>query len=998
MSRKITEFRKRLEELDREELLDLLRSQDLELVKQVNRIEWVFANKLTHLTWPDGSPVEERPVTNAELALLIDPPFSPDKDLTDMGLTIEQQRQIHIASDPVLWIKHFLEASPRVYQILMLRHPSIRKVLRAGRRLGKTWTMAAMILHYAYTHKNGRILVMAPMKPQVGLIYEEVMKLAKNSDAVLDSIPRSVTSPQYEIHFSNGSTVRFFTTGLRSGGKSDVARGQEAHLIILDELDYMGPDDLDALYAMLQKTDEHQPDKILVGASTPTGRRERFWEWSRSPRFKEFWFPSYANPHFDKVIEEEMRAQYNEMAYRHEIEADWGEDVEGVYPRRYVDAAFVSPGWKYIEGRTSARSEHLIGVDWDKYGAGPNIVVLEICHENYEDDRFAGKLRLAYREEIPRNEYVLTQAVERIIELNAIFNPKFIYVDRGYGDCVDPDTLITARHGMVPIRDIDIGHEVLSHDGDWHKVTGKVVREDGKDTFEVKVAKSLPVRVSDTHPFLCLAHDGTTEWKNVTEMKVGDYVALPKLNITPPENTIIDIAQYMMLADDEYDDEYVWSNNSNGNRIPVKRFVDLMSDDFLRFAGWYLSEGSSSGVQVEISQVASFDSLALFNSIERIAGIKPSECVRVDSRKSQYQDIRRIWVTSKIFSDFVGKLLGKGSANKNIPDEMMAYPHLLGPLLNGVFLGDGHMYKTHSNYGYELALTSFKLVDQIKLILNSLDISVSSHLVKKRNERHADQFKLVFSGCPEDTARFIAYTGLEIPNPERVSRRSWKSDTDYIFLPVRKINYIGKQSGLIDIEVEGAQSFVGNGLLLHNTQVELLAKYGVEHPQSGIKKKLRGISFAQMIEMKDPATKQTIKKEMKPFMVDNLRTLLENGEIVFPEEDEELYLQLISYVVVRTTTAGRPVFEASGSQVDHAHDALILAALAYTQNYGDLMRVNLARRARSISNELLLPMFEPPQNVDVKEETDSTPIRRVRSGTATRRRTSRQRAFQRKTF
>lgn len=1666
MSR-IREFQEKVAKLDREDIIDLIRAQDVDLVKQINRIEWVFKNKLTHLTWSDGSPVEERPLTNEELALVLDPPFSPSDDLRAMGLNIDQQRQIHIASDPVLWAKHFLNATPRVYQILMLRHPSIRKVLRAGRRLGKaldvstpiptpngwktmgdlqegdqvfdengspcnvtfateyqhgrqcyevkfsdgssliadadhqwtvdtrksrkarnrainpksrpvtlttaemiddlyvqngskmevnysidnadpvaypekdlildpwlfglwlgdgtcnsgvitighqdqeeilqrikaagfkyhktsargdnefrvdnlwhnlnklavlrkyrsysqendkwyednnihkhiprdylqasipqreallkglmdsdgtvaengncefsvcnehlakdvyelvqslgyratwksgpaklngrvtgiryrinwtpwrpvfslerklkrqkitdapsarqrcryivsispvqtrpvkcitvdsssslylagenfipthnTYTMALMVLHYAYTHKNGRILVMAPMKPQVGLIYEEVMKLAKNSDAVLDSITRSVTSPQYEIHFSNGSTVRFFTTGLRSGGKcltpdhdvltkdegwkpiadvgageivaswdngqlvwaeaaaawsydykgkmlehqgrqlsfkvtpnhkfkvrstnqgspyrwiqatemkgdlnipaagkplptetdkysgaelemwgwwlsegsgfdsnmarisqvkphgrkritevaqelgvhyteyereirvawkppefsgtnaydkfiprflltekhrdrllrgllegdgwmrrkgweysssshalaeavhelalmmglrttikekninykpvgggapnrhwivsaypyetyttsreetgrmrwvdydgpvhcitvpqtgtfvtrrngvvhvtgnSDVARGQEAHLIILDELDYMGPDDLDALYAMLQKTDDNQPDKILVGASTPTGRRERFWEWSRSPRFKEFWFPSYANPYFDKKIEEEMRAQYNEMAYRHEIEADWGEDVEGVYPRRYVDAAFAVADWQYIEGRISARSEHLIGVDWDKYGAGPNIVVLEMCNEDYEDDRFASKLRVAYREEIPRNEYVLTQAVERIIELNAIFNPRHIYVDRGYGDCVDPNTLITARHGMVPIKDIEPGHEVLSHDGDWHKVTGKIVRKDPKDTFEVKVAKSLPVRVSDTHPFLCLTSDGLTEWKNVTEMQIGDYVALPKLSIVP-EDSVIDIAQYMAIPDREYDDEYVWSHNSNGNRIRIKRFVDLLSEDFLRFAGWYLSEGSSSGVQVEISQIASFDPVDLMRSIEQVVGIAPSECIRIDSRETHYQDIRRIWITSKVFANFIGKLLGKGSVNKKIPNEMMAHPYLLGPLLNGVFQGDGHLYKTNSNYGYELSLTSFKLVDQIKLILNSVDIPVSSHFIHKRNDSHSDQLKIVFSGCPEDTVRFMSYTGLDVPNPERISRKSWKSDSEYLFLPIRKIDYIGKQTGLIDIEVEGAESFVGNGLILHNTQVELLAKYGVEHPQSGIKKKLKGVSFAQMIEMKDPATKQTIKKEMKPFMVDNLRTLLEAGQIVFPEHDEELYLQLISYVVLRTTAAGRPVFEASGSQVDHAHDALILACLAYTQNYGDLMKVNLATRARSISNEALLPMFEPPKGLDVEKISSDQPIRRTRSGIPKKRRSRAQRPIQRKTF
>ena len=237
--------------------------------------------------------------------------------------------------------------------------------------------MAIALLHYSYTHKDGRCLVIAPMKSHVELIYQEILRLASKNEIVMNSITRKVTSPQFMIQFSNGSTIRFFTSGMRSGGKSDVARGQEAHIIVLDEMDYMHADDLDALYAMLQKTAEDQPDKILIGASTPTGRRERFWEWCRSARFQEFWFPSYCNPYFSKEQEDEFREQYSEMGYRHEIEADWGEDAEGVYPRKFIDKAFIDPSWDYTPEIQSARSFYTIGVDWDKYGAGTNIVVLE---------------------------------------------------------------------------------------------------------------------------------------------------------------------------------------------------------------------------------------------------------------------------------------------------------------------------------------------------------------------------------------------------------------------------------------------------------------------------------------------------------------------------------------------------------------------------------------------------------------------------------------------
>lgn len=587
LKNKTIKFRENLEKLSREDLIEIIRAQDPEYVKQINRIEWVFANKLNHLSWANGDPITERILSNKELSLLIDEPFEVDKDLLEMGISAEQQRQIHIAKDPCTWAKNFLNAETRVYQTLILRDPGLRKVLRAGRRLGKTFSMAIYLLHYSYTHKDGRCLVIAPMKSHVELIYQEIIRLASKNEIVMNSITRKITSPQFMIQFSNGSTIRFFTSGMRSGGKSDVARGQEAHVIVLDEMDYMHADDLDALYAMLQKTAEDQPDKVLIGASTPTGRRERFWEWCRSDRFKEFWFPSYCNPFFNKQQEDEFREQYSEIGYRHEIEADWGEDAEGVYPRKFVDKAFIDPGWDYQPEMTSARSFFTIGVDWDKYGAGTNIVVLEACADSYEDERFRNKVKLCYREEIQKSEYTLTKAVQRIIELNNIFQPKHIYVDRGYGE----------------------------------------------------------------------------------------------------------------------------------------------------------------------------------------------------------------------------------------------------------------------------------------------------------------------------------------------------------------------------------------------VQVELLHKYGVENPISGLRDKVKGVSFSETIDIRDPYTKQIIKKEIKPYMVDNLRQYLEREVLNISEKDTEMYMQLISYVVLRTTQTGRPVFEAGGSAVDHAHDALMLGLLAITQNYGDLHKVKYATKTESFSNTFFIPGAKP-KNEDGEDKKD----------------------------
>jgi len=279
LSESTKNFREELQQRSREELLDLIETQDSDLLKEVERIEWVFANKLSHLNWADGTPVLEHKLTNEELALLIDEPFQVNKELTEIGYSAVMQRELHLSKDPVLWGKKTLGIFPRAYQILIIRNPSLFKVLRSGRRAGKTFGMALIALHYGYTTANGKVLVLTPMKTQGQLIYEEIMKFIKASPEVGECVTRNVTSPQYEINLSNGSTIRFFSTGMKSGGRSDVTRGQEAHLIILDELDYMGDDDLEAVFAMMQKTAENQPDKQMIGASTPTGRRSIFWGW-----------------------------------------------------------------------------------------------------------------------------------------------------------------------------------------------------------------------------------------------------------------------------------------------------------------------------------------------------------------------------------------------------------------------------------------------------------------------------------------------------------------------------------------------------------------------------------------------------------------------------------------------------------------------------------------------------------------------------------------------
>lgn len=62
-----------------------------------------------------------------------------------------------------------------------------------------------------------------------------------------------------------------------------------------------------------------------------------------------------------------------------------------------------------------------------KYGASSSIIILD-----YDGDFDA--FRVIKRIEVPKSEYSYDYAVNLIIELNAIYNPSWIYVDRGSGE------------------------------------------------------------------------------------------------------------------------------------------------------------------------------------------------------------------------------------------------------------------------------------------------------------------------------------------------------------------------------------------------------------------------------------------------------------------------------------------------------------------------------------------------------------------------------------
>lgn len=324
-----------------------------------------------------------------------------------------------------LWSRTELDWTARWYQDYMMKCTALRKVSRIGRRAGKTEAISVKMIHYAYTHEHVTVLVIAPYKNQVGLIFDKLDTLISKSESIRSSIKRNTKNP-YRLELHNGSKILGFTSGTRTGSKSTGIRGQDAHMIVIDEADYLSPSDFEVILAIQAS----RPDVLIWASSTPTGKREMFWRFCTDIElgYKEFHFPSSVSPSWNEQTERLEKAQYSEAGYKHEFEAEFGDVAEGVFLKKHVDASLQE--YDFAKVRRNVDSLYTMGVDWNTAGNGTCIIITE-WNKNLNGGK--GAFKAVLKRTITQEEFTQVRSCEEIIKLNDLWNPEHIYVDEGYG-------------------------------------------------------------------------------------------------------------------------------------------------------------------------------------------------------------------------------------------------------------------------------------------------------------------------------------------------------------------------------------------------------------------------------------------------------------------------------------------------------------------------------------------------------------------------------------
>lgn len=317
-------------------------------------------------------------------------------------------------------VKQGKSAFHRPYQLEALQCTSKRKVFRWGRQLGKSEVLVIAILFAVCTHRDFNVILVTPYQAQIDMIFKRLETMIRTNPAIANSIKRNVKAPNYQIELHNGSCIKGFTAGTKSGGNADAVRGQAAQMLVLDEMDYLGSGDIASVLSVIT----NYPNATVWMSSTPTGKHEKFYEICHSPLYKEIHHPSTINPLWDDSLEAFFRGELTSIQYDHEILALFGEQEQGVYQSSYINEAMED--YRYEDMSVNPEWVFAIGVDWNDIKIGTTI-----CVTGYHP--IQNEFRVFTREIVQRDGWSQHAAVQRIIELNQKWQPRSIYVDKGFG-------------------------------------------------------------------------------------------------------------------------------------------------------------------------------------------------------------------------------------------------------------------------------------------------------------------------------------------------------------------------------------------------------------------------------------------------------------------------------------------------------------------------------------------------------------------------------------
>jgi ATP-dependent Clp protease ATP-binding subunit ClpC len=394
--------------------------------------------------------------------------------------------------------------------------------------------------------------------------------------------------------------------------------------------------------------------------------------------------------------------------------------------------------------------------------------------------------------------------------------------------CFTPETLISMSDGKLkPIIDIEIGESVITHNGNIKKVIDKYQYKNNGLIDSYKIANTnITLDCTKQHEIFAIkpyyinnridktSYDiNNAKFYHSHELKVGDILMYPKkINSGENNDIIIDLADYCkLLSKYKTNDDYVWCYETMKFNRKIK-----VNEKFLRFIGYYLSEGGVKKTMKETKFTFNIKETEYVNELcELITEIFGDDINPVITEIPEKNSVK-VTISSKVIGVMLSELFGRTKYEKKLPEWIMKInPTYVINLFETLIYGDG--CKTQ-NRKMVYKTVSRDLATQMNTIFKKIGYSTQFNLIKKEKP-YSDIYHIILTGLN------IVKLNTEFPNlrildfnvkPKNIQRLQHQDDNYFYYQITDKIEK--EYNGLVyDLSVEDDSSYIANNVGVHNS-------------------------------------------------------------------------------------------------------------------------------------------------------------------------------------
>lgn len=275
-------------------------------------------------------------------------------------------------------------------------------VLRSGRQVGKSTTIARKAAQFAVRNKKKNVLVIAAVERQAYLLFEKI--LGYMQEKYKSYIKTGKDRPtRHKMSLKNGSKIYCLPTGMTGYG----IRGYTIDLLIADEAAFI-PDEVWAAVTPMIATTKGN----IILLSTPFGKRGYFYECFNDPNYTKFHINSEECPRIPKEFLEKEKKRMTKLQYAQEYLGEFIDELMQFFPTKLIKRCLVEKS-RQVNGDT------YLGVDIARLGKDETTFIVLTKYK----DKFYMK------ECIITKETKLTDTIREIIRLEQRLKFKKIFID-----------------------------------------------------------------------------------------------------------------------------------------------------------------------------------------------------------------------------------------------------------------------------------------------------------------------------------------------------------------------------------------------------------------------------------------------------------------------------------------------------------------------------------------------------------------------------------------